>query len=67
MWSINGWQVIPAATRPAGTVLKDNRLMHTRMVRAGDAFARAVQVHPGTMLDHKFLIPKTSRGAPVTI
>ena len=35
VWGINGWQAIPEAARPAGTVLKDNRLMHTRMVRHG--------------------------------
>ncbi len=67
VWGINGWQAIPAAARPAGTVLKDNRLMHTRMVRTGDTFATTVRVPPGTMLDYKFLITKTSRGAPITI
>jgi hypothetical protein len=67
VWGINGWQAIPAAARPAGTVLKDNRLMHTRMVRRGDTFATTVRVPPGTELDYKFLISKTSRGVPVTI
>jgi hypothetical protein len=67
VWGINGWQAIPEAARPAGTVLKDNRLMHTRMVRQGDAFSTTVRVPPGTQLDYKFLISKTSRGAPVTI
>jgi hypothetical protein len=67
VWGINGWQAIPEAARPAGTVLKDNRLMHTRMVQQGDAFATTVRVPPGTQLDYKFLISKTSRGAPVTI
>jgi hypothetical protein len=67
VWGINGWQAIPEAVRPAGTVLKDNRLMHTRMVRQGDIFATTVRVPPGTQLDYKFLISKTSRGVPVTI
>ena len=67
VWGINGWQAIPEAVRPAGTVLKDNRLMHTRMVRQGDAFATTVRVPSGTELDYKFLISKTSRGVPVTI
>ena len=67
MWGINGWQAIPEAARPPGTVLKDNKVMHTRMVRKGDTFATTVRVPPGTMLDYKFLITKTSRGAPVTI
>ena len=67
VWGINGWQAIPEAARPAGTVLKDNRLMHTRMVRQDDAFSTTVRVPPGTQLDYKFLISKTSRGAPVTI
>ena len=41
--------------------------MHSRMVRKGDTFATTVRVPPGTMLDYKFLITKTSRGAPVNI
>jgi hypothetical protein len=67
VWGINGWQAIPEAARPAGTVLKDNRVMYTRMVRQGDAFATTVRVPPGTGLDYRFLITKTSRGAPVNI
>ena len=67
VWGINGWQAIPEAARPAGTVLKDNRLMHTRMVRQGDTFATTVRVPLRTQLDYKFLITKTSHGAPVTI
>jgi predicted carbohydrate-binding protein with starch-binding CBM53 len=67
VWGINGWQAIPDAARPPGTVLKDNQVMHSRMVRKGDTFATTVRVPPGTMLDYKFLITKTSRGAPVSI
>ena len=67
VWGINGWQAIPEAARPAGTVLKDNRLMHTRMVRTGDTFATTVRVPSGTGLDYRFLISKTSRGVPVNI
>ena len=67
VWGINGWQAIPEAVRPAGTVLKDNKVMHTRMVRQGDAFATTVRVPSGTELDYKFLISKTSSGVPVTI
>ncbi|MDZ4853911.1 MAG: hypothetical protein SGJ26_03455 [Nitrospirota bacterium] len=67
VWGMNGWQAIPEAARPAGTVLKDNRLMHTRMVRKGDTFATTVRVPSGTWVDYRFLISKTSRGAPVTI
>jgi hypothetical protein len=67
VWGINGWQAIPEAARPTGTVLKDNKVMQTRMVGKGDTFATTVRVPPGTMLDYKFLITKTSRGAPVNI
>jgi hypothetical protein len=67
VWGINGWQVIPEAARPPGTVLKDNRVMHTRMVRQGDTFATTVRVPPGTILDYKFLVTKTNRGAPINI
>ncbi|MEO8340840.1 MAG: hypothetical protein ABI604_14190, partial [Nitrospirota bacterium] len=67
VWGLNGWQAIPEAARPSGTVLKDNRLMHTRMIRKGDTFATTVRVPPRTGLDYRFLISKTSRGVPVTI
>ncbi len=67
VWGINGWQAIPEAARPTGTVLKDNRVMHSRMIRKGDTFATTVRVPPGTILDYEFLITKTSRGAPVNI
>ncbi|HSL05480.1 MAG TPA: hypothetical protein VK901_18285, partial [Nitrospiraceae bacterium] len=67
VWGINEWQAIPEAARPAGTVLKDNKIMHSRMVRQGDTFATTVRVPSGTELDYKFLISKTSRGVPVTI
>jgi hypothetical protein len=48
-------------------VLKDNKVMHSRMVRKGDTFATTVRIPPGMMLDYKLLITKTNRGAPVTI
>ena len=67
VWGINGWQAIPEAARPPGTVFKDNKVMHTRMVRKGDTFTSTVRVPPGTKLDYKFLIAKTSRGALVNI
>jgi len=67
VWGMNGWQAIPEASRPAETVLKDNRLMHTRMVRNGDTFTTAVRVLPGTQLDYGFLITRKSRGAPINI
>lgn len=67
VWGINGWQPIPDEARPPGTVLKDNKVMHSRMVRKGDVFATTVRVPPRTLLDYKFLITKTSRGTPVSI
>ena len=57
----------PEAARPLGSVFKDNKVMHTRMVRKGDTFTSTVRVPPGTKLDYKFLIAKTSRGALVNI
>jgi len=67
VWGINGWQAIPEEARPPGTVLKDNKVMYSRMVRKGDTFATTVQVPKETRLDFKFLITKTSRGTPVTL
>ena len=57
----------PEAARPERTVIKDHNVMHTPMVRKGDVFATTVRVPPRTLLDYKFLITKTSRGAPVSI
>jgi hypothetical protein len=67
VWGINEWQAIPEAARPPGTVLKDNKVMHSPMVRKGDTFTTTVRVPSGTRLDYGFLITKTSRGAPVSI
>jgi len=57
----------PEAARPLGSVFKDNKVMHTRMVRKGDTFTSTVRVPPGMKLDYKFFITKTSRRAPISI
>ena len=54
VWGINGWLPAPPELLPAGTVIKDN-LMHTPMVRVGDAFAVKIRVPSGTRLDYGFL------------
>lgn len=64
---INGWQPIPEAARPPGTVLKDNKVMHSPMVRKGDTFTTTVRVPPGTGLDFWFLIAMTAEGKVVDI
>jgi len=66
VWGVNGWQPIPEEVRPKGTVLHD-RVMRTPMVAIGDLYVATVQVLPGATVDYKFLITKTSRGAPVAI
>jgi len=67
VWGVNGWQVVPEAVRPPGTVVKDNKLMHSRMVRKGNTFATTVRVPSGTRLDYGFLITKTEGGTTVDI
>jgi len=58
---------MPDAARLTETVLKDNKVMQTRMVRKRDTFAIIVQVPPGTMADFSFLIAKTDEGTTVDI
>ena len=62
LWGIDGWQAIPDAVRPPGTVLK-NGFMNTNMVRQGDIFTTTVRVPPGTVMNYKFLIDKPN-GSP---
>ena len=55
VWGINGWSVVSAAVRPAGTVLH-NGVMLTPMAPAGKRFVGKVQVPPGTAINYGFLI-----------
>jgi mannosyltransferase len=65
-WGVNGWEVIPEAYRPAGTVVKDG-LMRTPMVRQGETFVAKVQVLAGTTLDYSFQITKTRSGTAIDV
>jgi hypothetical protein len=65
-WGLEGWQAIPEAARPPGTVLKNGK-MHSRMVREGNRFTTTLRVPPGTVLDFSFLIAKTEEGTTVDI
>jgi hypothetical protein len=56
VWGIDGWQLAPQELFPPGTVVKGN-LMHTPMVRVGDAFATKIRVPRGTKIDYGFLVP----------
>ncbi|MCB8926166.1 MAG: ABC transporter permease [Ardenticatenaceae bacterium] len=53
VWGVNGWQSVPAAIWPAGTVQADN-LQFTPMVREGDLFVASVPVAAGGQLDYAF-------------
>ena len=66
VWGINGWQVVPEATRPSGTVLKD-AVMHTPMDQKDNAFYAKVQVPSGSTINYGFLITKTRDGVPTKV
>jgi hypothetical protein len=67
LWGINGWQPVPDAVRPPGTILFPDRIMHTPLVRKGDTFTNMLRVPPGTVIDHGFIITKTEGGTAVNI
>jgi ABC-type polysaccharide/polyol phosphate export permease len=66
VWGLDGWNVMPEAMRPAGTVLKD-AVMHTPMAPEGDVFVARVQVPVGTTVDYGFLITETRSGGVVHV
>ena len=66
VWGINGWQIVPEAGRPAGTVVKDG-VMHTPMTLEGDSFVTQVRVPAGTDIDYRFLITKTRNGTTAAV
>jgi hypothetical protein len=66
VWGLNGWRVIPAASRPVSTLVNHEGFMQTRMVKkSGDIFAAHIKVPTGMRLNHRFLITKTVAETPV--
>jgi hypothetical protein len=61
VWGINGWSVVPAAIRPAGTVVH-NGVMRTPMERHGETFIAKVQVRSGSIISYGFLVTKQRNG-----
>jgi hypothetical protein len=57
VWGLNGWHVAPEELRPAGTEVR-NDVMHTPMVRQGNAFVAKVWVPAGTTIDYGFRITR---------
>jgi hypothetical protein len=64
VWGVNGWAVVPEATRPAETVVKD-AVMHTPMNRQGSLFLATIRAPEGAKIDYGFLITKTIDGTPI--
>ncbi|HJU04288.1 MAG TPA: carbohydrate-binding protein, partial [Nitrospiraceae bacterium] len=62
VWGINGWQGVPEAMRPSGTVLK-NHVMHTPMTPREAGFTVTIQVPSDSTIDYGFLMTKTRTGA----
>lgn len=57
VWGVNGWNTVPEAMRPAGTVVKEN-VMNTPMHKQGDDFVVSIQVPPHSTVDYGFLQQK---------
>jgi tetratricopeptide (TPR) repeat protein len=66
VWGLDGWQALPEAQRPAGTLV-EHGVMRTPMERQGDSFVATVQVPAGSTLDYGFLIVETASGTGVEV
>lgn len=65
-WGINGWQPVPAALRPPGTVIKQ-AIMYTPMKAVGDTYITQVQAPMGATLDYAFQITRNRDGAAMDV
>ncbi|MBE0568950.1 MAG: glycosyltransferase family 39 protein [Deltaproteobacteria bacterium] len=66
VWGIQGWQVLPEADRPPGTVVK-NRVMNTPMTRGKGGFLAKVQMDPAVTVEYGFLVTRTHDGIELEI
>ena len=66
VWGVNDWALVPEATRPPDTVVKDD-VMHTPMARVDDTFVVTLKVPAGAMVDYAFQITKTRNGTPIDV
>jgi len=65
VWGVNGWQLLPNASQPRGTVVRDG-VMYTPMTRNEDIFSVAVTLISGTTLNYGFLTTRTANGSIVS-
>jgi hypothetical protein len=66
VWGVNGWNPLPDALRPPGTLLKNNA-MHTPMERSGEIFVIRVTAPANSVIDFGFLITRDAQGKAVSI
>ena len=57
VWGVEGWRPVAQALRPQNTQVR-KRVMHTSMVRDGDAFIANLLIPAGSTIDYGFLIRK---------
>jgi hypothetical protein len=62
VWGLDGWQAIPDAARPPRTA-RANGIMKTFMTRERDVFTATVQVPPGAVINHRYLISRPIRSS----
>ncbi len=62
VWGIDGWQVLPEESRPAGTWV-ENKVMKTLMTNTDGEFRVTVNVPEGSRLEYGFLITKSTDGS----
>src|SRR5262245_28023590 len=63
-WGIDGWNQLPEATWPVGTVIR-KKVLYSPMTRVGDVFMATVRVPRGATIDYLFHITRTRSGAAV--
>jgi hypothetical protein len=66
VWGVDGWQMLPAALRPAGTTVLATKgeVMRTPMVNTDGVFTATVRVPAGATIDYIFQVTRTRSGVP---
>jgi hypothetical protein len=65
-WTINGWHLPPASSRPPGT-REHKGLLYTPMIRRGDVFQVVLPLPRGTLVNFCFRITRTVRGDEIDV
>lgn len=64
VWGINGWGVLPEASRPPGTTVVD-RVMHTRLSRQHGVLTARLLVPAGATVEYGLLVTHRANGTAI--